>query len=88
MAEDPESPDFIPFERLIVGRQQAEVYKAYMKDQVMFLLFREQPEDSFPMVAALGELMAEVGSSLIDVGITVSLLRHLANQLEQGPQAC
>ena len=70
--------------RLRQGRHQADQYKAYMKDQVMYLLFRDQPKDTVPMVAALGELVTEVGVSLVSTEVTVSLLRQLANQLEQG----
>jgi hypothetical protein len=86
MAEPPRSPTVDPLSRArqCEGRRQASAYKAYMKDQVMYLLFRDQPKDTFPMVAALGELVTEVGVSLISTEVTVSLLRQLANQLEQG----
>ena len=76
------TPDFLSPNRLREARRQADLYKAHLKDQLMFLLFRDQPQDSYAVVAALGELIAETGASLLDVDVTVRLLRHVADRLE------
>jgi len=66
------------------SRRQADSYKGYLKDQVGYLIFRDAPMDAIPILVALSEVTAEIGTSLIDSTITAKVLRRLADQIEAG----
>ena len=66
---------------------QATRIKDRLKDQLKRAVMqhvRSQSEDrTIAIVAAVGELAAEVGVALLDPRLTAQLLRHLADELDR-----